>query len=460
MPRLSIPNRDIVLGGGPAGLFSAYYLTQADRDFLLFEASSEVGGAARTCKWKNFSYDTGAHRWHNVYSDLTSDLKSILRDDFLEVRAPSQICFDGRTLNFPLELSNLLTTLSKTEVARAILDFLSAKLSFNRQDSSFEMMARRKYGRYLAEKFLISYSEKLWGAKAYELIPEISGKRLNGLNLRNFFLSGECTSSENLDGSFYYPKTGIGAIANSIFENVPPHAIKLNSPIDSIYHESNFVFGVSCTGDESIYSGTNFLSTLPLPLTVHLMKPSPPDEVLEAARSLKFRNILIIFLALNKNQVSKNASIYLPSKNTPITRIVEPKNRSEAMAPMGMTSLACELPCFEGDQFWKMEEKELLKFASEELVRLNLIKSTDFLDGAITRIPNAYPVLTRKSEENIQKISLYFEEFSNLSLLGRSSSFAYLHMHELMRDAKNYVSKYRKKRMVADQISEEVSLLF
>ena len=71
-------------------------------------------------------------------------------------------------------------------------------------------MARRRYGRTLAERFLLGYSRKLWGLPGDRLSQRVSGERLQGLDLRQFLLHtvlGRKTDRRHADDGLLLPVT-------------------------------------------------------------------------------------------------------------------------------------------------------------------------------------------------------------------------------------------------------------
>ncbi len=60
------------------------------------------------------------------------------------------------------------------------------------------------------------------------------------------------------------------------------------------------------------------------------------------------------------------------------------------------TCLGLEYFCFEGDSLWTMPDQDLIKLAVEELRILELVNPNDVEDGAVVRMPKAYPVYDSK----------------------------------------------------------------
>ena len=67
-----------ILGGGPAGLATAYYAKKTGLDFHVYEANNNAGGNCRTIKIDDFRIDTGAHRIHNKIPEITEEFKNLL----------------------------------------------------------------------------------------------------------------------------------------------------------------------------------------------------------------------------------------------------------------------------------------------------------------------------------------------------------------------------------------------
>lgn len=55
------------------------------------------------------------------------------------------------------------------------VDLLRARLIRREAQENFAENAYHKYGRTIADAFLIGYSEKLWGVPADKLTPAVSG---------------------------------------------------------------------------------------------------------------------------------------------------------------------------------------------------------------------------------------------------------------------------------------------
>lgn len=433
----SIENGVQILGGGPAGLAAGYYMKQRKIDFALFEASKHVGGNCRTLQAGDFRFDTGAHRFHDKHPEITSEVKRLLGDALLRVEAPSEIFFDGQFVRFPLTLSNLVQKLNVKTLLKIAWDTPGA--GRGKPSDNFGKFAVNQYGKTLAERFLLNYSQKLWGEAPHKLSTAVSGRRLNGLDIKSFIRStviGDVQQPRHLDGSFLYPRYGIGMIADKLREFIGYQSINTNVRVSRLAHKNGKIERIIFNGGDVELRAAKLVNTLPLTLTAKILDPSPPPEILEIANSIKFRNLVLCVFCLNRNSFSPNASLYFPSEAFPFTRLYEPKNRSLHMAPEDKTAIVLELPCYNHDAVWRMSDEARKTLVWKALQNVKPIATEEILRYCSYKLPFAYPVLEVGFEENIRRLVEYFEAFENLHLTGRSALFRYLHLHDLFKAGK------------------------
>ena len=435
-------NRHVtILGGGPAGLASAYYAKKNGVPFTVYEARGQVGGNAITLKHGDFLFDSGAHRFHDKDSEITKELRNLIGEDFKKIEVPSKIYWQGNLIDFPLSPLDLLKKMGLITFTGAAFQLLIARIGKSKKDMNFKEFALRTYGKTIAESFLLNYSEKLWGKQCDQLSTDICGARMKGLDLSTFLkeaLKQSKTKVEHLDGVFYYPRMGFGAIVEKLAEFCGKENICKNATITRIFHDHKRIVAVEINGEKR-KEVDHIISTLPLPHLIKLMLPLPPAKVLSLADGLQFRNLIVIAMFIGKNSITEDGSIYFPESKFPFTRVYEPKNRSRHMSPRGKTSLCAEIPCFPTDELWTMDDTELFQSISSHFLPLGWIREEDILDFKVIRLQRAYPILDRGYEKKSQGVIDYAESFGNLQLSGRNSKFLYTHMHDMMRFGKDTI---------------------
>ena len=159
-----------------------------------------------------------------------------------------------------------------------------------------------------------------------------------------------------------------------------------------------------------------------------VMEPAPPAEVLEAAANLRFRDLLLVTVMVDRENVTDQTWIYIPEKKIAFGRLHEPKNWSPDMAPKGKSHLVIEYFCFRGDSIWNSSDEELSKQTIEGLEGLGFLKSDDVIGTEVLRVPGAYPLFEVGFEKHVQKLFEWLDGFENLRVAGRSGMFQYYNM--------------------------------
>jgi protoporphyrinogen oxidase len=429
------PSHLSVLGGGVAGLAAGYYARKNGLPFAVYEAAGRVGGNCITLAHGDFRFDSGAHRFHDREPAVTAEVAGLLGDALERIEAPSRCYYDGKSVDFPLSPLNLLVSLGWCRFAKAGTEVLYSRLRSQRPNQDFETFARNTYGQTIARQFLLNYSEKLWGLPCRELSPEVAGQRLKGLDLKTFVieaLRGKKAKTAHLDGAFHYPRLGIGTVAETLAQRCGLENIRLDSAITRIFHNPTRIEAVEINARHRI-EVRDVVSTLPLPHFLEMMEPPPPAEILALARGLRFRDVILVALFLERASVTDAATVYFPSAEFPFTRLYEPRNRSARMSPPGRTSLVVEIPCDERDpRGGRAGEAELTETVRARLVQIGWVRKSEILDSTVARMKCAYPVLAVDTPRRIAKITAFLSRFTNLRVTGRNGRFQHAFSHDVI----------------------------
>ena len=436
-------NKDIhILGAGPAGMAVAHYANKKKVSFSLLERSETVGGNAKTIKRGKFLFDTGAHRFHDKNNRITLEMNEIMGDSLDKVYSPSKIFWNNSFIDFPISISSILKNVNLKTNLKIILENLLIITRRNNESHNFRDFAYNSYGKTISDLFLINYSEKLWGEDANNLSVNISGGRLNNLDLKSMikssFLRGK-GRYQHLDGSFFYPKYGFGSIFTSIYKRLSSEDIFFKSDISKVVVKNNRVHSIVVNNRYEL-PVNNVVSTLPLPMLINKLE-SDKGKGPKLIDHIRYRGIKLLVIFLNKRSFSSNASLYFPSKNLPFTRIYEPKNRSAQMAPNDKTCIVIEIPIGKKNVKSGTSKQKIYHMLLEYLVGNRMLVKENIHDYKMIELKYAYPIINKDTEIYTKKILSYFNEFDNLHIIGRSASFEYLHTHDLMERAEVLVKK-------------------
>ena len=436
-----------ILGGGPAGLGVAFYAQRAGVPFVLFEKSADLGGMCRTLRHGEHLYDCGAHRFHEQDAEITRDVLEVMGDEMLAVDAPSVVWDRGRFVDFPPTPLNAIVSCGPIAALRIGVELLRAHLQ-PRECLSFEDFAVGQFGKTLARRIVLNYSEKLWGLPAAQLSPDIATRRLKGMTLRSLFLELMFPSRKttHIDGAFLYPRGGYGRIMQNLERPLPQGSLRRAHEVVRLECESGAITRIHFADGQAVAPRDRVVSTLPLTVLVKFLGEQISADARQAAASLRFRQIRLFFLRLKRPQLSANASIYIPDQEFCISRLYEPKNRSAAMAPADETSVVVEVPCFLDDPIQRMSNDDLAERVTAELVALKLVNRGEVVEWKHHFLANAYPVYSTEYSRKIRIITDALAQISNLSTLGRAGLFSYGHLHDQLRMAKDCVAAQLQSR--------------
>ena len=184
-----------------------------------------------------------------------------------------------------------------------------------------------------------------------------------------------------------------------------------------------------------------------------MLKPSPPTHILETAARLKFRDLVIVAIMVDRKRVTDQTWIYFPEQKIPFGRIHEPTNWSPAMAPPDKTLLVMEFFSFKGDMVWTMSDDRLTDLTVDNLVKLGFIHKQEVLDSMIVRVPKAYPLFEVGYLKHTDVLHDYLGRFSNLHIAGRSGMFRYYNMDVAIRSGMETAERIIRKSQSVDAVN-------
>lgn len=428
-------NAIIIMGGGLAGLSAGFCLAEAGRNVSVVEADSDVGGLSRTIRHGDFRFDLGGHRFFTKNQETERFVKDILKGQYLDVHRKSKIYLHNNFFDYPLRPANALLGLGLGTTVRAVTDYGKEKVKnifIKPQNVSLEDWVVSNFGRTLFTIYFKEYSEKVWGIECKDISEEWVSRRIEGLSLgvamKNAIFKFSGRKVPTLVDRFIYPPFGIGQISDRLREEIEKdNTVNTNTRVREVHHKDFSVTGVTAQNCERDYDikGKEFISSIPITHLLTMLNPAPPRAILDAASKLRYRDLIVVTLMIDRERVTDLTWLYLPEKNMPLGRIHEPKNWSPYLAPEGKTSIVAEYFCFQNDSIWNSSDTELADITSLQLEQLGLIKKEDVADHCIIKVPKAYPVFEVGYETYYSMILDYLKNFRNLHIAGRTGMFRY-----------------------------------
>jgi len=427
--------RAIVVGAGITGLAAAWQLAAAGVDVLVLEATRRVGGMATTFRYKDWLLDLGPHKFFSVMEDRMRMVEEIMGpEDFLTVPKRSRIRLAGRFLNYPIGLLDVMKNLSPFIAVSGGLSYflqLVRNVFDRRPDLSYEDWLVRRFGRKLYELIFAAYARKIWGdprtlarelAETRVAIPGLLPLLWHMLVTRG---QGRVIHAE----TFRYPKLGSGEFSRRLAELAMQNGgkIQYGSPIAGIGVKNGTVSELH-TGDGQIIPvspDVSVVTTVPVGYLVSLVEPEPPPNVLQAARDLIARHLILLYVLLDKPSVSDDTWLFFPETKYIFTRVFEQKNFSPYMTPKDKTCLCLEIVVSD-PKLWKADDAMLFESAIAGLEETGLAQRSQVIEYFTRRTKWTYPVYDLNYKENTATVLNCLDSISNLYSVGRQGGFNYV----------------------------------
>lgn len=434
-------NKTIIIGAGPAGLTAAFELNKLGQSSLILEADQQVGGISKTVNYKGNRFDIGGHRFFSKIPYINQVWDEILKEDFLIRNRLSRILYRDHFFDYPLKLVNAVSGLGLSGTLSVIASYAKIKLLpwEKKPDANFEQWVVNRFGYKLYEIFFKTYTEKVWGVPCTDISADWASQRIKNFSLQEVIRSTFTSSRKHRNGEvittlinqFKYPRLGPGMMWEHCQEFLAQnnHPTLLNERVATIRHKNRSVYEIishNAFGEQTSFTGDQFISSMPLQELILSMDPLPPNHVVEAARQLKYRDYFTVALVIDCKEVFPDNWIYIHTPRVKLGRIQNYKNWSEDMIKdPKYTTLGLEYFLWEKDEQWNWSNNRLIDLGIRECTEIGVIRPGEVLEGTVVRMKKAYPVYHLNYPQSLAVIKKYLSGFKNLQTVGRNGLHRY-----------------------------------
>ncbi|HDS16060.1 MAG TPA: hypothetical protein ENN66_05535 [Proteobacteria bacterium] len=88
-----------------------------------------------------------------------------------------------------------------------------------------------------------------------------------------------------------------------------------------------------------------------------------------------------------------------------------------------------------------MDDEPLIRKVIAQMSETGLFDSARVMGAEVYRMRDAYPVLEKRYEQRVGAISSWLKRFTNLHISGRNGTFTYIHIHDLMAQARQLAGR-------------------
>ena len=281
------------------------------------------------------------------------------------------------------------------------------------------------------EIFFKNYSEKLWGIPCKKIDADWAAQRIKGLSLIEAIISalglGTKGTHATLVDQFAYPNRGTGSIYTNTAQLIIQNGGKiiLKSPVKRIVTKNFKATGVLLSSGELI-EADEVISTMPLTLMLKGLEDIP-KSVMDACKSLYFRNTTLVYLEVEGQDLFSDNWIYVHEPDIQHGRITNFRNWSPGINKGKENSILClEYWSFDHDELWKAEDDFLTDLAITELKKLSLVPPhRSILRSYVHKVKRCYPVYETGYQIHVDIIKNHLIKYENLTPIGRYGSYKY-----------------------------------
>lgn len=228
---------NLIVGAGITGLATAAALGQG-ADYLILEADTAIGGYCKTVRRAGFTWDYSGHFFHFKHPEIEAWLRARMPgQEIRTVAKRSFISYAGRMIDFPFQKN--IHQLPHDEFVECLHDLFFARTGGATSPGgapaaapgSFEAMLYERYGRGIAEKFLIPYNEKLYACDLGSLDQHAMGRFFPHADLPDIIRNMRTPDNSSYNSTFTYPRGGAIEYVNALASAVPRERIALEEAL-------------------------------------------------------------------------------------------------------------------------------------------------------------------------------------------------------------------------------------
>jgi protoporphyrinogen oxidase len=301
--------RTLIVGAGMSGLATAAFLR--DSDYLVLERDSEIGGYCKTVKQDGFVWDYSGHFFHFKQPEIAEYLHSRMpKQRILKVDRRSFIEYAGQLIDFPFQKN--IHQLPKDELIECLVDLYFARMpgAVTPPENNFEEMLYARFGRGIAERFLIPYNEKLYACPLSSLDKNAMGRFFPHADLTDIIRNMRTADNSSYNASFSYPEGGAIEYVKAIASELNSSQIALGERLVAVDLDSK----VATTNKRKIRFA-------------QLVSSAPFNRLLEACGKLdepatwSWNKVLVFNLGFDKKGPDGVHWIYYPDRSLCFYRV-------------------------------------------------------------------------------------------------------------------------------------------
>ena len=298
----------LIIGAGISGLTAANAL---GKDYLLLEKEDEVGGYCRTIRRGDYIWDYAGHFFHFKTPEFRQLFcESINEKDIISQIKQTKILYQGQLIDYPFQTH--IHQLAKDEFIDCLYDLFQKEEK--KEYSDFLDMLYGKFGKYIVEKFLKPYNEKLYACDLHVLDKDAMGRFFPYADIPQIISNMKREKDISYNSTFLYPRNGAGSFLDVLYRRLDSENVCLGCTLSKVDIKNKLAY----TNDGSKIAFEYLINTAPLNHFLDMLG-DPSSKALK--QRLSYNKVLVFNLGFARKSDWHEHWIYVPDPDVNFYRI-------------------------------------------------------------------------------------------------------------------------------------------
>jgi len=415
----------LIIGAGLSGLSLAYFLREKKVKAEIFEKEIKPGGLCRSIEKQGFVFDYSGHLLHFRNRNTLSLVNKVLNGSLTKHKRKACVYTFNKFIPYPFQAN--FNYLPKRVAEQCLRGFIEARKP-TPKSGNFLQWIYSKFGKGIADHFMIPYNTKLWKIPLDELDHKWAERFIVVPTIEQIKerLTKKKSKSLGYNDSFWYPgRGGIEELINGFFSGLDN--IHLCAQAVAVDLKKKIVV----FGDGRKEKFDKLVSTIPLPELGKIIT-ALPKGIQDSFEELRWISIYNVNLGVKARGQSGRHWIYFSQKDIPFFRIGFFHNFSSHLVPRGRGSLYVDISYSKDRPVCRREIGGRIR---KYLIATGIIKDeNEIYCENINDIKYGYPVYDKNYTLARRKILSFLSRNSVISC-GRYGSWRYLSMEDVILEA-------------------------
>ncbi len=404
--------RYLVIGAGVSGLSFADWL--GSDDYLICEADSSIGGYCKTVQQDGFTWDYSGHFFHFRDPEIEKYLVDRMAGQtVLEVNKDSRIWWKGALIDFPFQKN--IHQLPREDFLSALHDLY---FRASGEPANFREMLYLKFGRSIAEMFLVPYNEKLYATDLATLDVDAMGRFFPYADIDEVIRQFKATDNTSYNSTFTYPEGGAIQYVHALMQGVDPARLSLNERVTRIDLDAK----IAHTSQGRRVAFEHLVSSAPFPklLAMSGVEHTPSD--------FSWNQVLVFNLGFDRKGPEGIHWIYYPQRELSFYRLGFYDN----IFGTDRMSMYVELGLPQGAE---VDVEEAKARVLQDLERCGVVDGHQLVSWHSVVLDPAYVHITQRSNAEVARLRAALAE-RGVHSIGRYGAWTYCSIEDNILEAR------------------------